>query len=121
MTGAQNVYTGSCHCGQVRFRFDSAPITAGKRCNCSVCTRKNAIMSVPYFPPDAFLELTGLESLAVYRFGDRMVNHYFCPRCGIYPFHDTTEQPGHFRINLGYIDGLDLQALTIEHIDGRAF
>ena len=114
-------YRGSCHCGLVHFHLRSEEITAGVRCNCSVCSRKGAVMSVRYFPPEAFEALEGLESLSVYRFGDLLVNHYFCARCGTYPFHDVTLKPGHYRVNLGCLEGLDSQALETSLIDGRAF
>ncbi len=114
-------YRGRCHCGAVRFAFTSEEITEGRRCNCSICVRKGAVLSVRYIPRAEFSELEGLDALACYRFGDRMVNHYFCRTCGIYPFHDTTDQPGAYRVNLGCIEGLDPLALPIQILDGRAF
>jgi hypothetical protein len=114
-------YQGSCHCGALRFRFRSDEITTGCRCNCSICVRKGAVMSTRYFPPEDFEELTGLAALALYQFGDHDVNHYFCKTCGISPFHDATAKPGHYRVNLGCVDGLDPLALAITLIDGRSF
>jgi hypothetical protein len=113
-------YLGSCHCGAVRFRFMSEPITRGKRCNCSICVRRGAVMSVPYFTPDE-IQVEGLDALTLYIWGDRMVNHWFCRTCGIYPFHDGTERPGHYRVNLGCVEGVDPLALAIELVDGRSF
>jgi hypothetical protein len=78
-------------------------------------------MSVHYVPPEDVEELVGLESLSVYRWGDKDVNHYFCKTCGIYPFHDLPTKPGHYRINLGCIDGLDPLSLEVEIIDGRSY
>jgi hypothetical protein len=115
------IYSGNCHCGAVRFRLRCDPITSGRRCNCSICIRKGAVMSVPYYAPRDFEELVGKESLMLYRWGDRMVNHYFCRTCGIYPFHDAVAKPGHYRVNLGCIDGLDVLALPIVVIDGKSF
>ena len=114
-------YNGRCHCGAVRFRFKSEEITKGKKCNCSICVRKGGVMSVKYYPPDEFELLEGREHLSVYHFGDKMVNHHFCRICGVYPFHDAIEKPGHYRVNLGCVDGVDPLALEIEFIDGRAF
>src|SRR5262249_57496985 len=99
-------YHGSCHSGAVRSAFRSEPIVAGLRCNWSICIRKGAVLSVPYFPPED-IDVEGAEALGVYRFGDHMVNHYFCRTCGIYPFHDVTTKPGHYRVNLGCVDGVD--------------
>ncbi len=113
-------YRGRCHCGAVRFAFESEPITRGVRCNCSICVRKGAVMSTRYIPREEFSELFGLDALACYHWGDRMVNHYFCRTCGIYPFHDATTRPGAYRVNLGCVDGLDVLALEIDVIDGQS-
>ena len=78
-------------------------------------------MSSQYLPREDFEELDGLEALAVYCFGDVMVNHYFCKTCGIYPFHDATVKPGQYRVNLGCIDGLDPLSLPVTLIDGKSF
>ena len=114
-------YRGRCHCGAVRFAFRSEEIAKGLRCNCSICIRKGAVMSTRYFTPEEFQELEGLEALSVYRWGDRDVNHYFCKTCGVYPFHDGPAKPGHYRVNLGCVEGLDPLALEISVIDGRSF
>jgi hypothetical protein len=115
------IYSGHCHCGAIRFRVRSEPITEAVRCNCSICIRKSAVMSTRYFSPEEFEELTGLESLSLYRFGDHMVNHLFCKTCGVYPFHDATTNPGHYRLNLGCIDGLDVLSLPVRMLDGKSF
>ena len=114
-------YSGSCHCGAVRFRFRSEEITTGCRCNCSICIRKGALMSLRYIRPEDFEQLEGLDALNVYWFGDAMVNHYFCKRCGIYPFHDATVNPGHYRVNLGCLHDLDSLSLPVHVLDGKSF
>ncbi len=78
-------------------------------------------MSTEYFGPDRFTRVSGEENLALYRFGDRLVNHYFCRHCGIYPFHEAVECPGHYRVNLGCVAELDVAMLEVAWIDGRAF
>ena len=114
-------YCGSCHCGAVRFAFRSEPITHGKRCNCSICRRKGAVVSPRYYPPADFEYVEGTEELTTYQFGDLDVYHHFCKRCGIYPFHDGPANPGQYRVNLGCIDDLDTFALEIELIDGASY
>ena len=113
-------YEGACHCGAVRFRFNSVPITGAMRCNCSICIRKNALMSRQYFPPADFELMAGADDLAVYRFEPNRVNHYFCRHCGIYPFHNAVEDPDlGYRVNLGCVDGVDAHALPVRVFDGR--
>jgi hypothetical protein len=115
-------YHGHCHCGALRFSLVTDEITDGIRCNCSFCARKGAVMSTRYYTAPAELQaLEGLESLACYRFGDAVVNHYFCRTCGIYTFHDVVGKPGQYRINLGCLDDFDPLALPITLIDGRSF
>lgn len=113
-------YQGRCHCGAIKFRFESAPIERGLRCNCSLCIRKGALMSPEVIAPEQ-LQIAGEEgALSVYRFGSGKAKHYFCSRCGIYPFHETLRKAGHFRVNLGCVEGLDATRLPWEVIDGRA-
>lgn len=126
---ARKRYRGSCHCGAVRFRFDSDEIVSGCRCNCSICMRKGSVMSSAYIPADAF-ELEGGDALRVYQFGDKSLEHSFCERCGISLFSRVASLPpdypgparvGDRRVNLGCVDGVDPFALAIELLDGRSF
>ena len=78
-------------------------------------------MSAAYFAPAAIVHLEGLAGLTLYQWGDRDVNHYFCSTCGVYPFHEVAQRPGHYRINLGCIDDIDPLTLAIDLIDGRSF
>jgi hypothetical protein len=111
-------YRASCHCGQVRFSFRSEPITTGKRCNCSMCIRKGAVVSSTYFPAEDFTPMEDLSVCSDYRFNDHDVNHLFCKRCGIYPYHGNASFG--YRVNLGCVEGLDPLALEISILDGRS-
>jgi hypothetical protein len=73
------------------------------------------------YKPDDVVELTGLDALSVYRWGDGLVNHWFCRTCGIHPFGDATTIPGQYRFNLGCVEGIDVQTLPFEWLDGRSF
>jgi hypothetical protein len=114
----KKTYAGSCHCGAVRFKLHTEPITTGMRCNCSICVRKGAVMSSKYFTPDEVEEMSGFENLSAYRCSDEVMAHVFCKTCGIYPFH---EWEGNYRVNLGCIEGLDVFSLDIGLIDGKSF
>ncbi len=85
-------------------------------------------MSSSYLRPSE-VELEGEERLALYQFGDRNVNHYFCRTCGISPFsrvasvppdYRGSARPGDYRINLGCVHDLDVLSLDIQVIDGKA-
>jgi hypothetical protein len=112
-------YTGSCHCGAVRFSFESEVITKGVRCNCSLCKRKGAMMSPEPIPAEKLIiEATG-DSLGLYQFGIKTAKHYFCKNCGIYTFHETARKIGHYRVNLGCVEGVDTFALEADVFDGK--
>ena len=75
-------------------------------------------MTSRYYKPEEFELLSGAGALSLYHFGDIMVNHYFCKHCGIYPFHDAIENPGTYRVNLGCIEGIDIESLELRLFDG---
>lgn len=112
-------YQGSCHCGAVRFSFNGDKIEKGLRCNCSICTRKGAMMT-PQVVSREQLDIQAEEgALGLYQFGAKTAKHYFCTRCGIYTFHETARFPGHFRVNLGCIEGIDPIAMEYDLFDGK--
>ena len=112
-------YKGSCHCGAVRFSFVSEEITKGIRCNCSICSRKGAMMTPEAIPPEQFtIEAEG-SVLGLYQFGSKTAKHYFCKNCGIYTFHETVRKPGHYRANIGCIEGVDTFSLNADFFDGK--
>lgn len=111
-------YSGSCHCKAIQFEFQSPTLESTLQCNCSICIRKNAIMS-QYIDPKDFVFVKGKDALSCYHWGDKDVNHYFCKHCGIYPFHDTIYEPGKYRINLGCVEDLDPRNLKIDQFDGK--
>lgn len=112
-------YNGSCHCGAVHFVFDAEVITSGLRCNCSLCSRKGAVMSPAPIPRAMLQTHAQADALGLYQFGEGTAKHYFCRNCGIYTFHETARTPGHFRVNLGCVEGVDTFALVQEVFDGK--
>lgn len=112
-------YKGSCHCGAVRFSYTGETITKGLRCNCSICSRKGAMMSPEAIPPENFKIEAEVDILGLYQFGIKTAKHYFCKNCGIYTFHETARKPGHFRANLGCVEGLDTSSLETDVFDGK--
>ena len=90
-------YTGSCHCGSVRFEIttDFPELTM---CDCSICRRKNALMVKVH--ESMFILLKGAEALTEYQFHTRTARHFFCKICGIYPFHRKRVTPDYVGINV---------------------
>jgi hypothetical protein len=117
MQGELKSYSGSCHCGAVRFEVRTT-LSPAVRCNCSLCRRKGAIMA--NVEAQDFKLLSGEDTLALYEWNTRIAKHYFCKRCGIYPFHRPRMKPQIYRVNVGCLEGVDLFALEVTVQDGAA-
>ena len=101
---------GSCHCGAVQFEIDTPNgLVDPRRCNCSLCKRKGAIMaSVPL----AGLRVTaGEDALRVYTWNSHTAKHYFCGTCGIYTHHQRRSNPNEYGVNVACLEGVDPNAL----------
>lgn len=112
-------YQGSCHCGAVKFSYTGEEIARGLRCNCSICSRKGAMMSSEVIAPEALTIQAEEGTLGLYQFGTKVAKHFFCKQCGIYTFHQTIRKPGHYRVNLGCIEGVDPLTLEADVFDGK--
>ncbi|MDR0224891.1 MAG: GFA family protein [Burkholderiaceae bacterium] len=112
-------YQGSCHCGRIAFDVEGEPGQA-MACNCSMCSRKGALM---WFVPRGQLHLrTPEDQMQTYTFHRHVIQHHFCPTCGIHPFGEAADASGRpmAAINLRCLEGVDLSALQITHYDGRS-
>jgi hypothetical protein len=61
------------------------------------------------------------KALSFYQFGTHQAKHYFCQHCGIFPFHQsmhTKNGETQYRLNLGCIEGLEIQTLETSVFDG---
>jgi hypothetical protein len=113
-----NSYNGRCHCGKIRFSFESKEIKEARRCNCSLCIRRGAIMSAKYISANNFTPHENQEDLGAYQWNDRVVEALFCKNCGIFPYFGNEELG--YRINLGCVEHLDVLNLKIEMLDGKS-
>ena len=78
-------YTGSCHCGAIRIRFESPKrpdeMRVG-RCACSFCRRHGARTMGD---PAGSVEFRGADKdITRYRFGLGITDYLLCARCGAY-------------------------------------
>ena len=114
-------YKARCHCGRVRFSFRSPQITTGKRCDCSLCVRRGAVLSPTYIPADDFTPHDDAADLGSYLWNEHVLNNQFYKACGILTYiADGANGTDGYRVNLGCVEGLDVLALDICLIDGKS-
>ena len=108
-----------CHCGaveaEIKLDGDLAKVI---KCNCSICKRKGAIMSM--VKNEDFKITKGERMLRLYQFHSKVAKHFFCSICGIYTHHNPRSNPAMTGFNLGCIDDIDIFQLdNINIIDGQ--
>lgn len=112
-------YKGSCHCGRIAFEVE-AKLEGVMSCNCSICQRKAALMW--FVPRDALRLLKPESNAAVYTFNRHVIQHRFCPVCGIHAYGDGTDPQGNrmAAINVRCLENVDIEALPVTKFDGRS-
>ena len=110
----------SCHCGAVRLEVDGT-IDSGMACNCSMCQRKGSLLW--FVPPEQVRFESDDSKLGRYLFHRHVIAHRFCTVCGIHPYADGKKPDGSpmVAINLRCVEGIDLDAIPVKHVNGRAF
>ena len=97
----------TCHCGAVEGEINTLDkLEKVLRCNCSICKRKGAIMSM--VKNEDFVITKGKEKLKLYQFHSKVAKHYFCSNCGIYTHHNPRSNPAMTGFNVGCLDDIDI-------------
>ena len=114
-------YSGSCHCGRVRFEADLDLTQPSFRCNCSICRRTRFWPAVAR--PEQFRLLAGEGELTEYLFHTRKNQHFFCRHCGVRAFGVGNDTPigKMIGVNIGCLEGVgeeELAKIPIVRIDG---
>ncbi len=112
-------YRGSCHCGRVAFEVEGE-IDSALSCNCSICQRKGSLLW--FVPREQLKLLTPENNAATYQFNKHLIQHRFCPSCGIHPYGEGSDPKGQrmAAINIRCLEDLDLASIPVTHFDGRA-
>ncbi len=115
-------YSGSCHCGRLKFEADIDFEKGTGKCNCSFCFK--ARMWAAQIRPAQFRLLAGEESISDYQKNPGGPHHLFCSHCGVRPFEkgNIPEAGGEFvSINVSCLDGVDPKLLSgapVRYFDG---
>jgi hypothetical protein len=117
---AEANYSGSCHCGQVRYEVSLDLEQPALTCNCSICQRTGAMLS--FVLPDHFTLKSGEEALTDYQFGRENIHHLFCSRCGVRSFARGQKADGTkmIAVNVRCLENIDLESVPTRKVDGRS-
>ncbi|WP_428774379.1 GFA family protein [Vibrio sp.] len=99
-------HRASCHCGAVVLELHLPNgIEKPRRCDCSICRRKGAIVASVKL--DGIRIIQGEDALKLYQFNTKTAKHYFCSNCGIYTHHQRRSDPSEYGFNVGCLDGVN--------------
>ena len=112
-------YTGSCHCGGIKFEVEG-DFREALACNCSICKRKGSLLG--FVPQENLKILTPKERMSTYTFNKHIIRHHFCPTCGMHPLAEAKDRSGKptAAINVRCLEGVDLDSLKIKQFDGAS-
>ncbi len=109
-------YTGSCHCGAVKFEIEAPEKIRAEDCNCSICAKSGFLHLI--LPKSKFKLLQGEESLSTYTFNTGVAKHRFCRVCGIKPFYIPRSNPDGYDINVRCLEPMPAE-IEIVPFDGQ--
>ncbi|EGC34202.1 hypothetical protein DICPUDRAFT_80022 [Dictyostelium purpureum] len=122
-----NIITGSCHCGNVKFRGEiekNLRNSITEKCNCSICF-KTRLWYIKVNEKN--LEVNkGKDNMEIYEFGQKDNTYYFCKNChielfGLYKPKNKPNVNAFYVVSVATIDGLspkDLSELKVIYLDG---
>jgi hypothetical protein len=120
-------YSGSCHCGAVRYEADIDLSKGTTRCNCSICTKARAWFAI--VSPDHYRLIQGADAQSEYHWTPSShsggnVHYHFCRTCGIRTVGRGEKGPqgGPFYfVAIASLDDVDPDELasSIKYVDGK--
>ena len=95
-----------CHCGAIEAEINlDGDLAKVIKCNCSICKRKGAIMSM--VKNEDFKIVKGESKIKTYQFNTKVAKHHFCSECGTHTHNLRRSDPNTFGINVGCIDEIE--------------
>jgi hypothetical protein len=121
-------YSGSCHCGAVRFEADLDLAEGTIKCNCSSCAKARSWLA--FVRADRFRLVGSAQSQADYQWTPPgrpapTIQFHFCKTCGIRtPGRGEIEALGgaFYAVQVPLLENVDLEELAgapIRYVDGR--
>lgn len=109
---------GTCHCGQVTWKLDTAPESATV-CDCTICRRYGVIWAYGYIGLDIH---TSGETKMYRRPDGGAIDFHFCANCGCVTHYIATKEDQEGRrwtaVNLRLTEPALIAHLPIDHFDG---
>ena len=85
-----------------------------RRCNCSLCSRRGAVMAS--VPVDKLRIVRGEDKLSLYQWNTMQAKHFFCSVCGIYTHHQRRSNPSEYGFNVACIIAVHVRAACTAHL-----
>jgi hypothetical protein len=117
----RQTYSGGCQCGAVRYEV-TADIGDLISCNCSRCGRLGLLLA--FAPAQDFKLLAGDGAATEFRFHKNVIQHLFCPTCGVQSFargKRPSDGSDVVAINVRCLDDVDPDSFKIKKVDGRKY
>jgi hypothetical protein len=109
------IFSGRCHCGAIRFSFESEAPLAPRACQCGFCRRHGA--RTVSDPAGSVALILGPETIR-YRFSSGASDFLICGRCGVYAGAAAEIDGAHYvTLNLNAFDDprLELAATPVSY------
>lgn len=110
-------YSGSCHCGQVKFKVRLPQYISVQECNCSICGKTGFVHLI--VRRENFKLVQGGEELTEYRFNTGTARHLFCNKCGVKAFYIPRSHPQDYSVNLNCVQMDPDIRVSVEKFDGQ--
>jgi hypothetical protein len=113
------IIEGGCHCGNIRFRFETGQSPENlpvRRCTCTFCVKHGAF----YTSDPAGRLIVGIRdprAVSAYRFGTRTAEPQVCRECGVMPvILARIEDHVYAVVNLATAEGLAIPPERIQTV-----
>ncbi|MEM7129023.1 MAG: aldehyde-activating protein [Chloroflexota bacterium] len=92
------IYNGSCHCGNIGFRFRASQRPKSwtiRACQCGFC-RAHGVRTTTDPNGSVVFQIQDESQLHRYRFGTKSAEFYICRQCGVYLAAVLSSDSGQF-------------------------